>query len=366
MNVRSVMDEIHARIENRNRRSLATGAETHSFPAELASLRSAYDRMYKTRHLVGEMPPSPDTLRARTGRHLVRLVQRCLFWYTPQIRLFQDETTQAMASLCKLVEYQLAAIGTLQREVKALRESAISERSVELPAQVPVTAGSLPPGFEFALQDHFRGSEADTGRKLTHWLQKIRSASAPIGRDEARWLDIGCGRGEWLSILQAAGYRGIGIDMSALAVQQCLAAGLEAEQSEALDYLKRQPDASLSVITAFHVVEHLPMDCLLALLPLARKKLCVGGVLVVETPNPANLLMGAHHFWNDPTHVRPIPADFLEFSLRYFGFEIAVRADLNPAPAADHLPYTEVDLVRRVDDLLYGPQDYGLIGRRAS
>ena len=37
---------------------------------------------------VGSMPPAPPTFRGRIGAKLVRLVQRALFWYTPQLHAF--------------------------------------------------------------------------------------------------------------------------------------------------------------------------------------------------------------------------------------------------------------------------------------
>jgi hypothetical protein len=41
------------------------------------------------------------------------------------------------------------------------------------------------------------------------------------------------------------------------------------------------------------------------------------------------------------------------------------RFEVNPRPESEHLPLLELDLVNRLDLLLYGPQDYALMGRRA-
>jgi hypothetical protein len=106
------------------------------------------------------------------------------------------------------------------------------------------------------------------------------------------------------------------------------------------------------------------MATLLRLVTEVTRTLQPGGLFAVETPNPRNVLMGSHHFWNDPTHQRPIPAALLEFIFDYCGLPVVKRLELNPAPDEEHLPYGEIDLIHRVDEHLYGPRDYGLIGRR--
>jgi O-antigen chain-terminating methyltransferase len=106
------------------------------------------------------------------------------------------------------------------------------------------------------------------------------------------------------------------------------------------------------------------MDTLEAVVAAAALKLRRGGILVIETPDPANILMASHHFWNDPTHQRPIPQALMEFIFQYFGFAVVRRLALNPFPPEDQLTCTEIEPVGKVNELLYGPRDYGLLGRR--
>jgi hypothetical protein len=120
MNAQQVVKEIHARIESQqsaadassgNSASLLSPVETN----ELAALNVAYGRLYEIRNLVGQTPPSPNTFRARLGGHFIRLVQRMLFWYTPQILRFHDETASVLASARILIERQFQTIGELRR-----------------------------------------------------------------------------------------------------------------------------------------------------------------------------------------------------------------------------------------------------------
>jgi 2-polyprenyl-3-methyl-5-hydroxy-6-metoxy-1,4-benzoquinol methylase len=367
MNVQQVVKEIHARIESE---TAPSGSSLAADINELTALKAAYGRLYQIRNLVGQTPPGPNTLRARLGGHFVRLVQRMLFWHTPQIRRVHNEITNALGSACVLIERQFRMIGELRQEIEALRRAQVfveqrSRSGGEDTAGLTPTdsrPAELPPAFQFALQDHFRGSEAVTADRLAVWLRNIETLTA--GAPPAMWVDIGCGRGEWLAMAAREGRQITGIDSNPASIELCRAKGLHAEMAEAIDYLRALPDASLVVVTAFHVVEHIPMESLLTLITEVARTLQPGGLFAAETPNAGNILMGSHHFWNDPTHQRPIPAALLEFVFDYCGLRTVKRLALNPAPVEEHLPYAEIDLIRRVDEHLYGPRDYGLIGRR--
>jgi O-antigen chain-terminating methyltransferase len=43
-------------------------------------------------------------------------------------------------------------------------------------------------------------------------------------------------------------------------------------------------------VTAFHLVEHLPLATLVRFLDEALRVLRTGGLLIIETPNPKNLI----------------------------------------------------------------------------
>ena len=46
-----------------------------------------------------------------------------------------------------------------------------------------------------------------------------------------------------------------------------------------------------------------------------------GGVIIFETPNPENLVVGACNFYTDPTHLNPIPPITSEFIARSNNFK---------------------------------------------
>jgi O-antigen chain-terminating methyltransferase len=139
------------------------------------------------------------------------------------------------------------------------------------------------------------------------------------------------------------------------------------ELGDGIGYLQALPPDSLDMVTAFHVIEHLDTEDLLALLEAANGALRPGGCLLLETPNPMNLVMGACDFYNDPTHRSPLPPALTEYLVSTQGFrDIEVRP-LHPktpplAPTGDRS--TDVQLRELVTQAFFGPQDYAVLGYR--
>jgi hypothetical protein len=75
-------------------------------------------------------------------------------------------------------------------------------------------------------------------------------------------------------------------------------------------------------------------------------------------------MVGSHTFWLDPTHQRPLPAALLELIFEHFRLTGVERFPMNPATEQERLPFGEIPFVQQLNDWLYGPQDYGLLGRR--
>jgi O-antigen chain-terminating methyltransferase len=100
----------------------------------------------------------------------------------------------------------------------------------------------------------------------------------------------------------------------------CLERGLNVVSVDALAHLVSLPSGSLLAVTGFHIAEHLPFDTLQSLFAQAIRVLVPGGLLILETPNPENLLVGSANFYIDPTHQRPLPSQLLSFLAEYRGF----------------------------------------------
>ena len=145
-------------------------------------------------------------------------------------------------------------------------------------------------------------------------------------------LDIGCGRGEWLELVAEQGLSAKGVDLDEGMLEHCRKRGLHVENADALAYLKELPSESLSLVSGFHVAEHLPFDVLQQVVAETKRVLVPGGVLILETPNPENLTVGTNSFYLDPTHERPIPPQLLSFLPEFYGFQRSKILRLQESP----------------------------------
>ena len=164
-----------------------------------------------------------------------------------------------------------------------------------------------------------RGFAPETVRRARAWYLRFMPEPGDL-------LDIGCGRGEFLGAAAEAGHRVLGLDHDR---GMLAAAGdLPVREGDALDFLQSTPDR-YDAITAFHVIEHLPVRAAAALVRLAADRLRPNGRLIIATPNPGSLPTIAHEFWRDPTHVRPYDRELIEFLTIDSGLE-TVSAGVNP------------------------------------
>src|SRR5690606_18922165 len=152
-----------------------------------------------------------------------------------------------------------------------------------------------------------------------------------------------------------------GIDSSPVMADTCHSKNLEVTCGDALAVIAAVADKTLGAVTLFHIVEHLPFPALYILIKEAARVLHAGGSILIETPNPQNVLVGSHTFYHDFTHRNPVTPTALQFLLSYHGFERLQVLRLNPYPPEARVPGTDA-LTERMNGHLCGPQDYAVIG----
>ena len=184
--------------------------------------------------------------------------------------------------------------------------------------------------FYKAFEDRYRGSKKEIEQRLHFYTPFLTLISKEFAGGSC--IDLGCGRGEWLGILNQAGFKAQGVDLNSLMVQMCLDQGFEAQEQDLLEALKNLPDQSQVIVSAFHLIEHLPTPLLEQLIEQANRVLMPGGLLILETPNPENFSVGSFKFYMDPTHLRPINPLFLDTLVEFSGFEKTCIARLQEWP----------------------------------
>ena len=216
-------------------------------------------------------------------------------------------------------------------------------------------AGHLLDALYASFEDQFRGDREEIKNRLRVYLPILREAAVT-----KNVLDIGCGRGEWLELLKEDGIQARGVDRNRVFIEQCRQIGLEVEEQDALAYLRNVADKSLSVVTSFHLIEHLEFEELITLLDEMIRVLKPGGLLILETPNPENFMVGSYSFYADPTHRNPIPSPTLQFLFESRGLDRVSVMKLRPWDAAKLEGDSEI--VKRFNEYFYGAPDYGIVG----
>jgi SAM-dependent methyltransferase len=212
--------------------------------------------------------------------------------------------------------------------------------------------------FYRAFEDRYRGSRELIRGRLEVYLDFLRPLAGLFKNPSA--VDLGCGRGEFLEVLLAAGFKPKGVDLDAGMLKACEELHLPAEKADALAFLGKLPKQSQVVVSAFHVVEHISFEELQTLVSEAYRVLKPGGIMILETPNPENITVATASFYLDPTHERPIPPPLLSFIGEYAGFERVKILRLQESP----------ELREKIDvnlaDVLGGVSpDYSIVAQKA-
>lgn len=184
--------------------------------------------------------------------------------------------------------------------------------------------------FYKAFEDQFRGSRELIKERLRAYQPFLENIK--LTTPNAQALDLGCGRGEWLELLGELNISASGIDLDEGMLSDCRKLGLAVEQGNALTLLSQQADQSLSLISGFHLAEHLSNADLQTLIKEAHRVLRPGGLLILETPNTENITVATINFYFDPSHLRPIPAKLLQFLTLHAGFARSKIIGLQESP----------------------------------
>ena len=318
-------------------------------------------------------------LRAVVGA-LVRYLQRVLPLVDARDRVATALATTRAELVLEAFDRRQESLGRRLEGLGALRDrlEAVSEEVRAV--RGTLAGGAAPPAVAAAavraaadsaysaFENRFRGPSEDLRERLASYVS-LFEGRAPV-------VDLGCGRGEFLELLKAAGIGARGVEASAHAAAECRARGLDVSEGDLVEFLRSQADRSLGGVFAAQVAEHLPPAALQALLREAHRALRPDGILALETVNPRSVVGLLEVFNRDLTHEKPLHPETLRFLAAAAGFtdvRVELRSPVEPAARLQPVPVeglparaAEVlnENVERLNGLLYAPQEYVLLARR--
>ncbi len=173
--------------------------------------------------------------------------------------------------------------------------------------------------FYYEFEKKYRGSEELIKKRLEFYLPLFK-VYKENSTEKPRFLDLGCGRGEFLEHAREYGFEVEGVEVNKINVDICKNKGLNVYHTDGLEFIKNTPDEQYHIISLIHVIEHLEFEYLLKLLSEIYRALKPGGILILETPYTKNPMVGLYNFWLDPTHKRPIHEELIRFLGIKIGF----------------------------------------------
>ena len=280
----------------------------------------------------------------------------------PRIEALMARLDEAERRLRSGADQELKGrVAALARDLEMLHQALKDKAGISPENTVKELAGgelSLDTHFYLAFENRFRGPQEGVTKMQSQYLPDIEKAAQQSKGEYL--LDVGCGRGEFLKLVEGYGIRAKGVDITQAMVEECRRKGLSAEHGDTLKYLESVRSDSLIGVTAFQVVEHVTHDYLVEFIKAAFSKTAPGGVIILETVN-SDSLNSLRNFYLDLTHRNPIPAGTLQFLVEYAGFRDVRVHYSSPVPPESRLSGND-DNTRKLNDLLFGPQDYAIIG----
>ncbi|MCQ2528703.1 MAG: class I SAM-dependent methyltransferase [Saccharofermentans sp.] len=272
-----------------------------------------------------------------------------------------NSAIEALQSDTEFVKYKLVSI---EKNAKNNVVPAAINTDVAAPVAPTAPADSDYEEIDyFDFENHFRGS-IDS-------IKKAQEAYIPYLKNKKNVLDIGCGRGEFLSLMQDNGINATGIDIYEPYADYCRMKGLNVTTGDGVAHL-----ASLDEVDGIfvgQVVEHLKPHQIISLCNTAYEKLSEGGCIIIETPNPTSLSIYTNAFYIDPSHVKPVHPLTMKYYLEKAGFKKIEIVFTESSKPQTEIPALKTDAenieefneaLKKVSDIIFGSQDYAIIATK--
>lgn len=217
--------------------------------------------------------------------------------------------------------------------------------------------------FQYAdFEQRFRGGLEAVRKQLQKYV--------PLFKGHDPVLDLGCGRGEFVAMLQEADIQAGGVDLSPSMLREATNLNLPCRHGDILSTLKASERASLGGIFSAQVIEHFDADLLRQVVTESFQVLKPGGLILLETVNPLSLFAFSRIYLLDTTHRSALHPEFMRYLLESSGYR-QVEILYGPLPEGERLallppeaPQSSIhnENIDRLNRLLFGPSIYAIKG----
>lgn len=190
-------------------------------------------------------------------------------------------------------------------------------------------------------ENYFRASDkAIIGR-----FEELKFLSAKLlerNPNISSWLDIACGAGQLLIVLQEVNIDAYGIEYDHGLSLKGLKDGANIFCGDAIQILEilAENKIKFDVVSCLHLIEHMDSEQAEKLISLIESVLNPNGLSVIVTPNSKDIRVIAGSFYRDPTHIRPYPIELINYLCtknklkpvysetfnRFFGEEVTISS----------------------------------------
>lgn len=240
--------------------------------------------------------------------------------------------------------------------------SVLQEKRMPSPPQVKEILQPLEDWRYAGFENRYRGSEQEIKKQQASYVSYFKKGG--------KVLDLGCGRGEFIEILEENGIEAEGIDINGQMIEICRDKGLNCQKADILKKLAEYEDRTLGGIFSSQVIEHLSPSYLRRMIELAYFKLSPASHIVLETINSASVFSLVQIYFLDLSHQKPIHPQTLKFLLESTGFEKVEikysfpleKEKLQDLPGSDEFTSILNQNIDNLNKLLYAPPNYAAIG----
>jgi len=240
--------------------------------------------------------------------------------------------------------------------------SVLQEKRMPSPPQVKEILQPLEDWRYTGFENRYRGSEQEIKKQQASYVSYFKKGG--------KVLDLGCGRGEFIEILEENGIEAEGIDLNGQMIEICRDKGLNCQKADILKKLAEYEDGTLGGIFSSQVIEHLSPSYLRRMIELAYFKLSPASHIVLETINSASVFSLVQIYFLDLSHQKPVHPQTLKFLLESTGFEKVEikysfpleKEKLQDLPGSDEFTSILNQNIDNLNKLLYAPPNYAAIG----